>query len=118
MASSARFSTHIARCARLRTVCELTLSPSIAVSPTHQADDIGATFVDPSLFSELTSTTGVPKYSILGVSSRFTDLLLGGWRLALCLVNAPAPRRVRFSRQAGGACSSSRSARLISGPPM
>jgi hypothetical protein len=29
--------------------------------PTHHAEDIGATFVDPSLFSELTSTTGVPK---------------------------------------------------------
>jgi hypothetical protein len=31
--------------------------------------------VDPSPFSELTRMTGVPKYSILGVSTRFTDVL-------------------------------------------
>jgi hypothetical protein len=53
----------------------LTLSPSIAVSPTHQAEDIGAKLVDPSPLSELTRMTGVPKYSILGVSTRFTDVL-------------------------------------------
>src|SRR5450432_2014923 len=33
---------------------------------------MGAMLVDPSLLSELTSTTGVPKYSIFGLSSRFT----------------------------------------------
>jgi len=35
--------------------------PQQAVWPSHHADDIGATFVDPSRFNEFTSTTGVPK---------------------------------------------------------
>ena len=35
--------------------------PSIADRPSHQADEIGAMFVVPSGFVELSSTTGVPK---------------------------------------------------------
>src|SRR6185369_3600690 len=72
MDASTRLSTTRGRRSRLRTVCELTLMPSIAVRPTHQAEDIGAMLVDPSSLSELISTTGVPKYSIFGFSSRFT----------------------------------------------
>jgi hypothetical protein len=55
----------------LRTVCEFTLMPNIAVRPIHHADDIGAMLVLPSGFSELIRTTGVPKYSIFGSITRF-----------------------------------------------
>src|SRR5689334_5668129 len=72
MAASTRLSTHSGRSCRLRTVWELTLIPSIAVLPTHHADDMGAMLVVPSPLSELISSTGVPKYSILGVRTRFT----------------------------------------------
>ena len=34
---------------------------TVQVSAAAPAEDIGAMFVDPSGFSELTSTTGVPK---------------------------------------------------------
>src|ERR1700753_658040 len=70
--ASTRLSTSRGRSRRLRTVWEWALIPSIAVWPTHHADDMGAMLVDPSRFSELTSTTGVPKYSIFGLSSCFT----------------------------------------------
>jgi hypothetical protein len=34
--------------------------------PSHQADDMGARFGEPSSFNVLISTTGVPKYKIAG----------------------------------------------------
>ena len=35
--------------------------PTMALCPSHQADDIGATLVVPSGLRELIRTTGVPK---------------------------------------------------------
>jgi hypothetical protein len=37
--------------------------PNIADCPNHHAEDIGATFADPSPFRLLINTTGVPKYN-------------------------------------------------------
>jgi hypothetical protein len=47
-------------------VLEEAASPRMQRHPNQNADDIGARFADPSAFSELINTTGVPKYRIGG----------------------------------------------------
>ena len=61
MSGSTRLSTASGRSVRFLTVWELAPIPSIAVYPSHQADDIGPRFVLPSGLRELIRTTGVPK---------------------------------------------------------
>jgi len=61
ISGSTRFRTISGRSTRFFTVWALVPIPSIAVYPSHHADDIGARFAVPSGLSVLTSTTGVPK---------------------------------------------------------
>ena len=90
--ASTRFSTTSGRCSGCLTACELTPMPSIAVLPTHQADDIGpGSWCRPGC-SELISTTGVPKYSILG-SVRASRCLRRGVLGLLPRQRAPGPAR-------------------------
>jgi hypothetical protein len=49
-----------------RVVFDRPLSPSMALQPSQNADDIGARFADPSSFSVEIKTTGVPKYKMPG----------------------------------------------------
>jgi hypothetical protein len=77
MSGATRFSTSSGRSTRFFTVCELVPIPSIAVYPSHQADDIGARFVLPSGLRELIRTTGVPKYRTFGSTVRFILLERG-----------------------------------------
>jgi hypothetical protein len=51
--------------------------PNINVHPNTQKDDIGARLVVPSSLSELTSATGVPKYSIFGSIVRNWLIIIG-----------------------------------------
>ena len=59
------FRTHSRSRSMFSVVFERLPIPNIADCPSHQADDIGARFADPSAFRLLISTTGVPKYSTL-----------------------------------------------------
>ena len=56
-------------------VFERAPKPSMQFCPSHQAEDIGATFGLPSSLSELTRTTGVPKYRMAGSTVRGMRLL-------------------------------------------
>jgi len=53
--------THSGSRARLSAVCVSSKSPSIAVHPRAQKEEIGARLVLPSSLSELINATGVPK---------------------------------------------------------
>jgi hypothetical protein len=46
---------------RFSVVFEVAARPRMHLQPSQKADDIGARLKEPSSFSELMSTTGVPK---------------------------------------------------------
>jgi hypothetical protein len=61
-----RFSTHWRVRCRFCVVFDVVASPITHRHPSQNVDDIGARFGQPSSFSVLMSTTGVPKYRIAG----------------------------------------------------
>src|SRR3954466_5305902 len=65
-AAEGRFSTHSPVRRMLAGVCERAPKPSMQLRPSHHADDMGARLGVPSGLTELTRTTGVPKYRIAG----------------------------------------------------
>src|SRR6185295_19507746 len=85
-------------------VCERAPKPSMQVRPSHHADDMGARFGEPSGLSELTRTTGVPKYRMAGSMT----LCIGRAGLGTSLASVPTslhgPRSeaTRFLRGALG----------------
>ena len=51
----------------MRAVCPALPSPKTMAWPSAHAEDIGARLAEPFSFSVDSSTTGVPKYRMLGV---------------------------------------------------
>src|SRR5690349_10343039 len=101
---------------RLSEVLPIVPRPSMQLQPSHQMDDIGAMFGDPSSFRVEIRATGVPKYRIVGsillctaghsalmviVGSSRAARRAGTRAAAIAAITSAAAARIRISGSAG-----------------
>ncbi|GLW68085.1 hypothetical protein Kpho02_03840 [Kitasatospora phosalacinea] len=77
-------------------VCPSTPTPRTITWPRAQADDIGARLKVPSSFSVESSTTGVPKYRMLGVMVRWSADVARGTLLGVAVFMGSTVGRGHF----------------------